>query len=109
MRLWVLFLLNKTYVVGSHLNHQSKIILICTHNLHVCFCAKLKTVQTKTQDIQTYMYIALDKKGYLHNTFLISPQKDTLWYSLEVPRQGISNEYPQHMFLWRNMKTISIL
>ena len=25
-------------------------------------------------------------------------------YSLKVPRQGASNEYPQHMFLWRNMK-----
>ena len=24
------------------------------------------------------------------------------WYSLEVPPQGTSNEYQQHMFLWRN-------
>ena len=23
-------------------------------------------------------------------------------YSLEAPRQGASNEYPQHMFSWRN-------
>ena len=23
-------------------------------------------------------------------------------YSLESPRRGDSNEYPQHMFLWRN-------
>ena len=27
-----------------------------------------------------------------------------LWYSLEVPRRGASNEYPQHMFLWKNKK-----
>ena len=27
-------------------------------------------------------------------------------YSLETPRQGASNEYPQHMFSWRNKKTI---
>ena len=27
-----------------------------------------------------------------------------LWFSLEVPRQGASNEYPQHMFLWRYKK-----
>ena len=27
-------------------------------------------------------------------------------YSLELPPQGDSNEYPQHMFLWRNMKII---
>ena len=31
-----------------------------------------------------------------------------LWYSLEAPRRGASNEYPQHMFLWRNKKDISI-
>ena len=27
-------------------------------------------------------------------------------YSLEVPPWGTSNEYPQHMFLWRNKKFI---
>ena len=30
-----------------------------------------------------------------------------LWYSLEPPRRGGSNEYPQSMFLSRNIKTIS--
>ena len=29
-------------------------------------------------------------------------------YSLEVPRRGASNEYPQHMFSWRNKTDISI-
>ena len=29
-----------------------------------------------------------------------------LWYSLEVPRRGASNEYSQHMFLSRNKKNI---
>ena len=29
-----------------------------------------------------------------------------LWYSLEVPRRGTSNEYPQHMFSSRNKKNI---
>ena len=37
------------------------------------------------------------------DVFLISPQKHMLWYSLEVPHWGISNEYPQYMFLWRNI------
>ena len=66
--------------------------------------------------------------GYPHNIFLISPWKHMLWllirsawqyfsylstktccgYSLEVPCQGTSNEYPQHMFSWRNKKNISI-
>ena len=27
-------------------------------------------------------------------------------YSLEAPHRGASNEYPQHMFLWRNKKNI---
>ena len=31
-----------------------------------------------------------------------------LWYSLEAPRWGASNEYPQHMFLLRNKKDVSI-
>ena len=31
-----------------------------------------------------------------------------LWYSFEAPRRGASNEYPQHMFLLRNKKAISI-
>ena len=31
-----------------------------------------------------------------------------LWYSLEAPCKGASNEYPQHMFLLRNKKDISI-
>ena len=29
-------------------------------------------------------------------------------YSLEAPQRGASNEYPQHMFLSRNKKDISI-
>ena len=29
-----------------------------------------------------------------------------LWNSLEAPDDGISNEYPQHTFLWRNKKNV---
>ena len=29
-------------------------------------------------------------------------------YSLEAPHWGTSNEYPQHMFLLRNKKDVSI-
>ena len=29
--------------------------------------------------------------------------------SLETPRCGASNEYPQHMFLWRNKKNIYLI
>ena len=36
----------------------------------------------------------------------MSQQKIGCGYSLEVPRRGASKEYPQHMFSWRNKKTI---
>ena len=52
--------------------------------------------------------IAIDKRGYPQNIFLISQRTHMLWYSLEAPRRGASNEYPQHMFLLRNKKDISI-
>ena len=55
-----------------------------------------------------YMLIATDKREYPHIFFLISPRKHILWYSLEAPQRGASNEYPQHMFSWRNKKDISI-
>ena len=36
--------------------------------------------------------------------FHISAQNMDCWYSLEPPRRGGSNEYPQSMFLSRNKK-----
>ena len=36
--------------------------------------------------------------------FLISAQNIDCGYSLEPPRRGGSNEYPQSIFLSRNMK-----
>ena len=49
----------------------------------------------------------LNKSGYQINSFLISPWKHLLWYSLEEPRLGASKEYPQNIFLWRNTKNIN--
>ena len=40
--------------------------------------------------------------------FLISPRKHMLSYSLSAS-QGAFNEYPQHMFLWRNKKNINLI
>ena len=31
---------------------------------------------------------------------------ENIWYSLESPKQGISNEYPLHIFSWRNKKNV---
>ena len=44
---------------------------------------------------------AQEKMGHQVNIFFISPRKQC-GYSLEGPRQGVFNEYPQHMFLQRN-------
>ena len=42
--------------------------------------------------------------------FLFLPKNIWCGYSLQAPWQGASNEYPQHVFLWRNKKTtISML
>ena len=40
--------------------------------------------------------------------FLFLHENICCGYSLEAPRRGASNEYPQHMFLLRNKKDISI-
>ena len=52
--------------------------------------------------------IGLSKSEYQLNSFLITRQKHMLWYSLEAPHRGASNEYPQHKFLSRNNKNIDI-
>ena len=38
--------------------------------------------------------------------FLFLHENICCGYSLEAPRRGTSDEYPQHMFLWRNKKNI---
>ena len=55
-------------------------------------------------------YIATDKALFFSSVcadiFLIFQSKHMLWYSLEAPRWGASNEYPQHMFSLINKKNI---
>ena len=41
------------------------------------------------------------------NFFLFLEENICCGYSLEVPHQGASNEYPQHMFSLRNKKYLS--
>ena len=57
--------------------------------------------------IQIYRKFHLQKlKIFRKNSdiYQISPQNTDCAYSLEPPRQGGSNEYPQSMFLSRNNK-----
>ena len=39
-------------------------------------------------------------------SFLLLHENICCGYSLEAPRRGASDEYPQHMFSWRNKKNI---
>ena len=55
--------------------------------------------------------IALDKAYFFYqNVFFFSYFYMTCCgYSLEAPHRGASNEYPQHMFSWRNKKSIYLM
>ena len=68
-----------------------------------------KTCLYNFDPLKPHFYVV--KLGFtgVYIIFLISAQKHRLWYSLEPPRQGGSNEYSQSMFLSRNMKNIKIL
>ena len=51
--------------------------------------------------------LAPDKRRYPQNNFLYLHKNICCGYSLEAPHRGTSNEYPQHMFSWRNKKNIT--
>ena len=57
-----------------------------------------KTCLYNTDPLKPHFYIV--KLGFtgVYIIFLYSAQKHRLWYSLEPPRRGGSNEYPQSMF-----------
>ena len=72
-------------------------------------CLSVLFIITKTRlynfdPIKHHFYIV--KLGFtgVYIIFLISAQNIDCGYSLEPPRQGGSNEYPQSMFLSRNIK-----
>ena len=54
-----------------------------------------------TEKFVTKKWNFSDKKFWY---FLYFCSKHRLWYSLEPPRRGGSNEYPQSMFLSKNKK-----
>ena len=83
---------------------QSKCIGTATRELLLCLCG----VITKTRlfnyiDNFTFKTWKISDKSDL---FRISAQNIDCGYSLEPPRRGGSNEYPQSMFLSRNKKNI---
>ena len=67
-----------------------------------------KTCLYNVDPLKSHFYIV--KVGFtgVYIIFLISAQNIDCGYSLEPPRRGRSNEYPQSMFLSRNKKNIRI-
>ena len=73
-----------------------------SENFHL-FGDKIFSIITKTRLynfdlLKPHFYIV--KLGFtgVYIIFLISAQKHRLWYSLEPPYRGGSNEYPQSIF-----------
>ena len=75
-------------------------------NLHCLPFSITKTCLYNIDPLKPHFYIV--KLGFtgVYIIFLISAQKHRLWYSLELPRRGGSNEYPQSMF-WPEVWEIS--
>ena len=67
-----------------------------------------KTCLYNFDPLKPHFYIV--KLGFtgVNISFLISAQNIDCGYSLEPPRRGGSNKYPQSMFLSRNMKNIRV-
>ena len=74
------------------------------HPLHPSPCCK------NNSPLPLPYHIAPDKMYFFQlkiiDIFLFLHKNICCGYSLEVPHWGTSNEYPQHMFLWRNKKNI---
>ena len=65
------------------------------------FSSITKTRLYNFDPLKPHFYIV--KLGFTGG-YIISAQKHRLWYSLEPPRRGGSNEYPQSMFwaeIWK--------
>ena len=73
--------------------------------VHFLICINItKTYLYYFDPLKPHFYIV--KLGFagVYIIFLISAQNIDCGYSLEPPRRGGSNEYPQSMFLSRNKK-----
>ena len=80
-----------TYDMGIYEEYQVPLIDAQRANI-------TKTRLCNFDPLKPHFYIV--KLGFtgVYIIFLISAQKHRLWYSLEPPRRGGSNEYPQSMF-----------
>ena len=94
--------------MSKNISHQMYQFFYCI--------VRLFSVQKRTKEVitKTYLYnvdhlkphFYIVKLGFtgVYLNFLISAQNIYCRYSLEPPRRGGSNEYPQSMFFSRNTK-----
>ena len=77
---------------------------------YICEQRRPNSACTSTMSGQGLYCRAPDKGHFFKekniDIFLISPQKHVLLVLIRSARWGASNEYQQHMFLWRNKKNI---
>ena len=69
-----------------------------------------KTYLYNFDPLKPHFYIVKLVFTGVYIIFLISAQNIDYWYSLEPPRRGGSNEYPQSMFwaeIWKNQNFLS--
>ena len=102
------------------------LLLMSTQN--ICFCGEKNLIlpltwsyntptthnTRKSQKMVIYLIIAPDKAPFfstkkVFTDFLFLNGNICCGYSLEVPRWGTSNEYPQHIFLYRNKKRLFLI
>ena len=88
--------------------HKALILRTYPLEYNVLFSTITKTYLYNFDPLKPHFYIV--KLGFtgVYIIFLISAQNIDCGYSLEPPRRGGSNEYPQSMFLSRNNKNIRI-
>ena len=79
---------------------QLKVCLVCFYYYHKLYITKTSLFKY-TETLTTKNWKLSDKKS---DIFHIFAQNIDCGYSLEPPRRGGSNEYPQSMFLSRNKK-----
>ena len=73
-------------------------LAIASHTLYPQAHHHEKTRLYNIYPLKPHFYIVKLVFTGVYIIFLISAQKHRLWYSLEPPRRGGSNEYPQSMF-----------
>ena len=97
------FVQSSELVLYSYLN-LNKTFLYSSNSTKKCNCTKIWKLTSLQHIKQT---TSQWNRWEFRNNFCYFSIKTCCGYSLASPRWGNSNEYPQHMFLWRTLKKLS--